>query len=249
MYIKATDTNSISGNYLHDTLHVDMICVRSELTLSPYAMGDAKTSVPNAMGDTDFALYGASHVGMLGAVVETTDVDYILQLDCLATDYYHDDAWPTYLYYNPYDQEQLVTISLGDGCHDIYDTVSQTFISVDAFGDVQVPVPADNAVVAVICPSKADITIEGAKKRINGVIIDYRASVSGDCEQLAASPDRLPADINLDCSVDIIDLKLLAGQWLDTQSKCAPADINLDQSVDIKDYTAIFDWWLDKIAD
>jgi len=26
----------------------------------------------------------------------------ILQLDCLATDFFHDRAYPTYLYYNPY---------------------------------------------------------------------------------------------------------------------------------------------------
>ena len=53
-------------------------------------------------------LYGSSHVGILGGIVRPTNVDGILQLDLLKTDYFHADAYPTYLYYNPHAAEKSV---------------------------------------------------------------------------------------------------------------------------------------------
>ena len=66
---------------------------------SPYATGDAL-----AMGwgpATDLALYGSSYVGFLGGIVRTTNVQGILSLDCLATDFFRAPAHPTALLYNP----------------------------------------------------------------------------------------------------------------------------------------------------
>ncbi len=39
--------------------------------------------------------------GVFGSIIKTTNVDKILQLDLLATDFYRDAAHTTYLYYNP----------------------------------------------------------------------------------------------------------------------------------------------------
>jgi hypothetical protein len=67
---------------------------------SPCATGD-----PVAMHwgpKTDLGLYGSSYVGMLGALVRPASDPRILQLDCLATDFFRDKAYPTFLYYNPY---------------------------------------------------------------------------------------------------------------------------------------------------
>ncbi|MBC7222062.1 hypothetical protein H5T56_03655 [Candidatus Bipolaricaulota bacterium] len=71
--------------------------------VSPYATGDA---VRNKWAKTDFALYAGSHAGVFGAIVSQTNVEGILQIDLLATDYFRGLAYPTYLYYNPYPEEK-----------------------------------------------------------------------------------------------------------------------------------------------
>ena len=50
-----------------------------------------------------FSVYSSSPVGILGAIVDTTNVKGILKLDCNATDFYASRPYPVYLYYNPYD--------------------------------------------------------------------------------------------------------------------------------------------------
>ena len=72
---------------------------------------------------TDLGLYGSGFVGFLGAVVNKTNQDNILQLDCNATDFYNDESYPTYLYYNPYDTAKTVEIKLDD-YSDLFDAVT-----------------------------------------------------------------------------------------------------------------------------
>ncbi len=50
------------------------------------------------------------------------------KLDLLKTDYFHSDAYPTYLYYNPYNELKVIDISLSTGTYDLYDAVSNSFI-------------------------------------------------------------------------------------------------------------------------
>ncbi len=76
---------------------------------SPYATGDA---MDGGWASTNLMLYSSSHVGILGGIIETTNVEGILKLDLLKTDYYKKDAYPTYLYYNPYDISKSVSVKL-----------------------------------------------------------------------------------------------------------------------------------------
>ena len=64
-----------------------------------YAAGDPLTYGWGPQ--TDFGIYGSAVSGVFGSIIKTTNVDKILQLDLLATDFYHDAAHSTYLYYNP----------------------------------------------------------------------------------------------------------------------------------------------------
>ncbi len=65
----------------------------SNYNVSPYASGDP---ISGGWGKTNLALYGSSHVGILGGIIDTTNVEGILRLDALKTDYYHSKAYPTY---------------------------------------------------------------------------------------------------------------------------------------------------------
>ena len=82
-----------------------------------------------------------------------TDDPHILQLDCLASDFYRDRAYPTLLCYNPYDEPHRVKISIGTGVSDLYDAVRDEFVCRNATDTAMIEIPADSAVVLVIAPT------------------------------------------------------------------------------------------------
>ena len=141
-------------------------------SVSPYATGDA---ISGGWGKTNLTLYGSSHVGILGGVIDTTNVEKILRLDLLKTDYYHDPAYPTYLYFNPYDQTQIVNVDAGSDQKDFYDAVTNTFMQTSITGKTQINIPANSAIVLVILPSGSNISYELNKTLANGIVIDYNS--------------------------------------------------------------------------
>ena len=140
--------------------------------ISPYATGDA---INGGWAATNLALYGSSHVGILGGIIDTTNVEMILRLDALKTDYFHETAYPTYLYFNPHGQDQIVEIDVGTGSYDIYDAVSNTFLASGVTGSSSFTIGADIAVLAVLTPSGGTITYDFDRMLVEGVVVDYRS--------------------------------------------------------------------------
>jgi len=98
--------------------------LREEQALSgirPFATGDA---MRGGWAATNLGLYGSAHVGILGGVIDTTNIEKILKLDVLKTDFFGQPAFPTYLIFNPFMVDTLVEINLPEGSFDIYDAVS-----------------------------------------------------------------------------------------------------------------------------
>ena len=139
---------------------------------SPYATGDAVTG---GWGLTNLMLYSSSHVGILGGIIDTTNVPMILKLNVLATDYYHAPAYPSSLYFNPVLTAQSVQIDVGAGQHDLYDAVSKTFVQSGVSGTVSITIPADAARLVVITPAGGVITYDLDRMMINGIVVDYRS--------------------------------------------------------------------------
>lgn len=133
--------------------------------------GDALTE---GWAATNFGLYGSSHVGILGAIIDTTDVPMILKLDLLKTDYFHQAAYPSFLLFNPYGIDKNVLVYVGSNTSDIYDAVSHTVISRGVQGKTSVNIPADQAIIAVITPAGSILKYSEDKTLANDVIIDYR---------------------------------------------------------------------------
>ena len=77
---------------------------------------------------TDLGLYGSGYVGMLGGIVQATNVPCVLQLDCLATDFFRCEAYPTFLCYNPYPEERTFELAVGVSSADLYDAVTHQFV-------------------------------------------------------------------------------------------------------------------------
>lgn len=137
---------------------------------SPYATGDA---MDGGWAATNLMLYSSSHVGILGSIIDTTNIEGILQLDLLKTDYYRNSAFPTYLYYNPYDLDKIIEFSLPAGTFDLYDAISNTFLTTGVSGNTDITVSAKESVMLVVIPTGATITTIGKKTFADEIIIDF----------------------------------------------------------------------------
>jgi len=125
---------------------------------------------------SEFSLYGSSHVGIFGGIIARTDDEKILQLDCLKTDFFHDQAWPTYLYFNPHPEDKEVHLDVGPEAVDLYDTVSKRWLKKGAHGTAPLRLPGDSAAVIVLAPSGGVAIRENGRLRVNGRVIDYQAN-------------------------------------------------------------------------
>jgi len=98
----------------------------------------------------------------------------ILRLDLLATDFYRDKAYPTYLYYNPYQEARKVTVAVKtDSPIDVYNSVSGAFLARNARTDVQITIAPRQSAVLVFVPSSGKTSYEGKKMLVDGVVVSY----------------------------------------------------------------------------
>jgi hypothetical protein len=140
----------------------------------PVAQGDGPLWVPGKNPpESQFSIYGSGHAGIFGSIIRPTDVPGILQLNLLATDFYHDKAYPTYLYYNPYKEIKLVSINTGgDKKMDLYNTVSASFVARNVLS-ASIELSPQSAAVIVCVPLNGKVTYVGKKMLVDGVVVDY----------------------------------------------------------------------------
>lgn len=174
--------------------------------LSPFSTGDA---VGGGWAATNLALYGTSSIGYLGAIISETEVDKILKIDLLKTDFYHDEAYPSYLYYNPYVEEKTITLFVGSEAKDVYDPVREDYLIKNVFGSVAISIPADEVIMPVIAPAGGQRTFDKNKMLINGVVVDYDQHQSSfeapfRIKAVAADKERYTVDkiVNIYSTVD-----------------------------------------------
>jgi hypothetical protein len=143
--------------------------------ITPFAQGDGPLWHPGMPPQTMFSVYGSGHVGFFGGTIQQTNVPEILQIDCRLTDMFRkQDAYPTYLLYNPYDQEKIVLFDIGTEQTDIYDTVSRTLCGRGVSGKVNITIPADGARVLVLIPAGSLMSVENEILIAGTVPVDYR---------------------------------------------------------------------------
>ncbi|GGI21967.1 hypothetical protein [Pedobacter mendelii] len=151
-----------------DTLYTDKI--------SPVAQGDGPKWVPGKNpAVSQFSVYGSGHVGIFGSIVAKTNVDGILKLDVLATDFYRSKAYPTYLIYNPYQENKSIIYNIkGNKKVDLYDAIAQKFIAKNVSATTKIMVGNRNSVLIVETPSSSKITTSGRNMFANGIVVDYQ---------------------------------------------------------------------------
>ncbi|MCD6091004.1 MAG: hypothetical protein J7J72_05855 [Bacteroidales bacterium] len=145
---------------------------------APVAIGDGMLWNEKNPKASQFSVYGSGHVGIAGSIISRTNIENILQLDLLATDFYKAEAFPTYLYYNPNPEAKEVTINVGAKEVMVYDAVQRAFISTSAIENLTFRMEKENAAVLVFVPKNAKIVIKDGKLYADDVVIDYRYNES-----------------------------------------------------------------------
>ena len=138
------------------------------------AIGDGPGWVKGNPRESMLSIYGSAYAGIFGAAVHPTNVEKILRLDCNVTDIFAPDAYPTYLYYNPYDEAKDIRIDFGSEKCDLYDIVSRRYLLEDVDGERYFRIEADMPCVAVILPHDAVLKVrDGIVRTSDGIPVDY----------------------------------------------------------------------------
>jgi hypothetical protein len=142
----------------------------------PVAQGDGPLWVPGKNPEeSQFSIYGSAHAGIFGSIIRATDVPGILQLNLLATDFYHDKAYPSYLYYNPYPESKTVLMNIAkDKSVDLYNTVTSQFIARNISSATPIKLSPQSAAVIVSIPAGGKVTYTGEQMLVDGIVVDYK---------------------------------------------------------------------------
>lgn len=131
--------------------------------VSPVAIGDGPKWIEGNPTESMMSLYSTSPVGILGAIVNKTDVEGILRLDCNATDFYADRTYPCYLYFNPFDDAKQVTIDMADGNVDLFDIVTKKYIARGVKNGSKINIAAKQAMVVYALPEGTPLKLQDGK--------------------------------------------------------------------------------------
>lgn len=128
--------------------------------VSPVAIGDGRKWIDGNPTESMFSVYSSSPVGILGAIVDTTNVKGILKLDCNATDFYASRPYPVYLYYNPYDIDEHINYQTKQAV-DLFDIVSKKYVARGISKDGVFTIPAKEACIIVELPAGTELSLDG----------------------------------------------------------------------------------------
>jgi len=141
--------------------------------ISPVAIGDGPKWAAGQPPESMLSIYSTSVAGVFGAIVNITEVEGILSLNCNATDFYSENKFPVYLYYNPYEEAKTVTYLSGNNI-DLFDVISKEYIAKRESDNISVRLPAREAVLIVVLPAGTLLKKEGSKIIADDVVIAFR---------------------------------------------------------------------------
>jgi len=143
--------------------------------VSPVAIGDGPKWTKGQPDISMFSLYSSAQVGIFGSIVRKTNVERILQINCNATDFYQDEALPTYLYYNPYDTLKRVCFyPPGNLKVDLYDALTHDYVLREITEDGCFEIPAKSSRLLVVVPAGNKIELKDGLYTANKKIVAHK---------------------------------------------------------------------------
>ncbi len=155
--------------YRRDNPHQPLIATGDNKTF----LDSGYTGYSHQPSATNYALYGGVYMGVLGAIVEKTNVRGILRINLCATDTAAPGGFPTFLFYNPYPLTKVVKLKMGTHELNLYNTITGTFFARDVRGSAAVSVPAHSAVVLAFTPANGKVSYRDHQTLVNGRVVDY----------------------------------------------------------------------------
>lgn len=141
---------------------------------TPVAIGDGPKWITGNPTESMFSVYSSSPLGIFGAIIDETNVEGILQLDCNATDFYSNKKYPTYLYYNPYNESKIIKYT-SNGNIDLFDIVNKEYVAKNINSTGEFEIPADDARIIVELPAGTKLSVDNNKIVANGKdVIAYK---------------------------------------------------------------------------
>lgn len=145
-------------------------------SVTGYAMGDATAMFSQPC---DLSVYSSAFIGGMGALVKPTDVNGILRIDLNATDSFGDNDYQSYLYYNPFSEDKVVTLNVGQTNVNVFDVVSNGLVASNVSGDIRLRIPAHGAKVIRLLPNTSLVSVSGENILVDGnKISQYRAAIN-----------------------------------------------------------------------
>jgi len=137
---------------------------------TPYATGDA---IGGGWAETNLSLYSGSSVGYLAALIKTTNIPGILQIDLNKTDFYGDDSLQAWMYFNPTLGSKQVQVNLPQGRFGIYESITETILQTSTSGTYLLTVPAGE--VRLIRLFQAGLVLQNYNGRLyaGDDVLDY----------------------------------------------------------------------------
>ncbi len=142
--------------------------------VSPVALGDGPHWVIGQPPISMFSIYGSAHVGIFGSIIRETNVEQILQLNCLSTDFYRNSAYPTFLYYNPYNEDKEIEYYNEKEAVDLFDVIHHQIIATDIKDTGSFTIPANQTLLIVEIPSGSKLEKVGGLTMLKDVVIAYK---------------------------------------------------------------------------
>ncbi|MCD6347874.1 MAG: hypothetical protein J7L96_10680 [Bacteroidales bacterium] len=141
---------------------------------SPVALGDGPNWVVGQPNSSMFSIYGSAHVGIFGSIIRETNVEQVLQLDCLVTDFYRAPAFPTYLYYNPFKEDKIIEYYNENGVVDLYDAISHSLVATQVTETGSFTLPANQTMLIVVIPALCKLKKSKGKIMLNDIVVAYQ---------------------------------------------------------------------------
>jgi len=142
--------------------------------VSPVAVGDGPKWIDGNPDVSQFSLYGSAHVGIFGSIIKKTNVEKILRLDCLATDFYRNEAYPTYLIFNPYEDQQEIDYFYQGPSVYLYDIVHRKVLAENVTGTTKIKLPGRKARVIVEIPQDKKLERQDGLWMAGDVVVAYQ---------------------------------------------------------------------------
>lgn len=168
---KAISRNVIAYEGLKKTTHIPK---KSLENTSPVALGDGPLWVEGQPDESMFGIYGSAHAGIFGAIIQPTNIEEILKLNCLATDFYRSEAYPTYLMYNPHAEDKIVTYQTAASTElQLFDVITNKIIAQTNSASTEIKIPARSSCLIVEIPKNIKLKHMNGKVTANEIIVAY----------------------------------------------------------------------------